>query len=332
MEWVWRDWEHEEAITRDSDLPSKDEGKMTTLYIIDGQDKRRALEFTEGSLLVGRDAGCDLQVKDHFVSRKHLKISRRRERILVKDLNSRNGTFVNGDAIPPGVEVELREGVPLVIGMTVLCFGEGCAEEIQDFLCSIDVSTLETEESEGLDEDRPLTAQRNMELMLRVSDLLTRSRNIRDTLEEILDCIFNLLVRIDRTAIILLEPDKPKIKEVMYRIREGVKDQRFSTEVLEHVIQLKEGFMISDADTQEGGGVPDTLKLLHIKSVMCIPLMSGSKLMGALYVDSITKPYGFRGEDLHLLNAVSSPVAMAIENALIHSGLSGSGEGKGFSR
>jgi len=42
--------------------------------------------------------------------------------------------------------------------------------------------------------------------------------------------------------------------------------------------------------------------------------MNRSKLMGALYVDSITKPYGFRGEDLHLLTAVSSPVAMAIDN------------------
>jgi putative methionine-R-sulfoxide reductase with GAF domain len=305
---------------------------MTTLYLLDGQDKRRALEFAEGSLLVGRDAGCDLQVKDHFVSRKHLKILRKGERILIKDLNSRNGTFVDGEAIPPEVEVELPEGVPVVIGMTVLCLGERCAEEIQDFLGSIDVSNFEAEDSEGSMEDRPLTAQRNMELMIRVSDLLTRSTNIRHTLAEILECVFNLLVRIDRAAIILLERDKPKIKEVIYRVREGVKDQRFSTEVLEHVMQLKEGFMISDADAEEREDVPDTLKLLHIKSVMCVPLMSRSKLVGALYVDSITKPYGFRGEDLHLLSAVSSPVAMAIENALLHSGQTEIGEGQGFSQ
>jgi hypothetical protein len=304
---------------------------MTTLYLLDGHDERQALEFTEGSLLVGRDAGCDLQVKDHFVSRKHLRILRKGERILIKDLNSRNGTFVDGEAIPPGVEVELPEGVPVVIGMTVLCFGEGCAGEIQDFLGSLNVSNLQTEEPEGSIQDRPLTAQRNMELMIRVSDLLTRSTNIRNTLGEILDCVFNLLVRIDRAAIILLEPDKPKIKEVIYRVREGVKDQRFSTEVLEHVMQLKEGFMISDADTEEGEDVPDTLKLLHIKSVMCVPLMNRSKLVGALYVDSITKPYGFRGEDLHLLSAVSSPVAVAIENALLHSGQTEIGEGQGFS-
>jgi putative methionine-R-sulfoxide reductase with GAF domain len=305
---------------------------MTTLYILDGRDKRRVLEFTGDSVLVGRIADCDLQIKDPFVSRKHLKIAGKGERIFIKDLNSRNGTFVNGEAVPPGVEVELAEGVPVVIGMTVLCFGEGCAEEIQDFLGSIDVSGLETEEPEGFSADRPMTAQRNMELMIKVSDLLTRSTNIRVTLKEILDCVFDLLVRIDRAAIILLEPEKGKIKEVIYRMREGVEDQRFSAEVLEHVMKLKEGFMISDADTEEREDVPDTLKLLNIKSVMCVPLMSNSKLMGALYVDSLTKPYGFRGEDLHLLSAVSSPVAMAIENALLHSGRCEIGEGSGMLR
>ncbi len=293
---------------------------MTTLYIIDGHDKRQTIEFSGDSLLLGRSPDSDLQIKDHFVSRKHLRIIRKGSRIFIKDLNSRNGTFVNGDPINPGIEVELPEGVPVVMGMTVLCFGEGCAEEIQGFLGSIDVSGLEPEEKEGLAEDRPLTAQKNMELMIRVSDLLTRSTDIRETLKEILNCIVELLVRIDRAAIILLDPEKAKIKEVIYRMREGVDDQRFSTEVLEHVMQLKEAFMISDADTQQGEDVPDTLKLLNIKSVMCIPLLSRAKLVGVLYVDSITKPYGFRGEDLHLLSAMSSPVAMAIENAPLHPG------------
>jgi len=115
--------------------------------------------------------------------------------------------------------------------MTVLCFGEGCAEEIQDFLGSIDGAGLKAEEADGLIEDRPMTAQRNMELMIRVSDLLTRSADIRDTLKEVLVCVFDLLVRIDRAAIILLDPDKGKIKEVIYRMREGwmisVSVQRF---------------------------------------------------------------------------------------------------------
>lgn len=300
----------------ESNLASEEDGAMTALYIIDGHDKRKALEFSGDSLVVGRSAESDLRIKDPFVSRKHLKITRKSEKIFIQDLNSRNGTFVNGEPIRPGVDIELPEGVPVVMGMTVLCLGEACADEIEDFLGSMDVSGLKIEEPEDLGEDRPMTVQRNMELMLKVSDLLTGSKDIHEILREILDCVFELLVRIDRAAIILLDPEKGQIKEVIHRQREGVEDLRFSTEILDHVIQLKEAFMISDAETEAEENVPETLKLLHIKSVMCIPLINHGKLSGLLYVDSIKKPYGFRGEDLHLLSAVSSPVAIAIENAL----------------
>lgn len=300
----------------ESNLAPEEDGAMTALYIIDGHDKRKALEFSGDSLVVGRSAESDLRIKDPFVSRKHLKITRKSEKIFIQDLNSRNGTFVNGEPIRPGVDIELPEGVPVVMGMTVLCLGEACADEIEDFLGSMDVSGLKIEEPEDLGEDRPMTVQRNMELMLKVSDLLTGSKDIHEILREILDCVFELLVRIDRAAIILLDPEKGQIKEVIHRQREGVEDLRFSTEIVEHVIQLKEAFMISDAETEAEENVPETLKLLHIKSVMCIPLINRGKLSGLLYVDSIKKPYGFRGEDLHLLSAVSSPVAIAIENAL----------------
>jgi len=300
---------------------------MTVLYIIDGHDKRETLEFSGDSLLVGRSSDCDLPVKDRFVSRKHLKVLRKGEKLFIKDLNSRNGTFVNGEPISPDAEVVLPEGVPVVLGMTVLCFGEGCAGELLDFVGLIDVSRFKTDETNGLAEDRPMTAQRNMELMLKVSALLIRSTDMHDTFKKILDCVFDLLVRIDRAAIILLEPENGTIKEVIHRAREGVEDQSFSTEVLEHVMQLKEAFMISDADTEEED-LPDTLKLLNIKSVMCVPLINHGKLIGVLYVDSVTKPYGFRGEDLHLLSAVSSSIAIAIENALLHSAQSEMGGGQ----
>jgi len=55
--------------------------------------------------------------------------------------------------------------------------------------------------------------------------------------------------------------------------------------------------------------------------VMCVPLMSKSKIRGAIYVDSVSKPYGFRKEDLSLLSALSSPAAIAIENATLYSNL-----------
>jgi signal transduction histidine kinase len=63
------------------------------------------------------------------------------------------------------------------------------------------------------------------------------------------------------------------------------------------------------------------MEIMKIKSVMCVPLISKSKIRGAIYVDSVSKPYGFRKEDLSLLSTLSSPAAIAIENATLYSHL-----------
>jgi predicted component of type VI protein secretion system len=50
-------------------------------------------------LLVGRDVECDLIIPDRQVSRRHASISLEGERYVLKDLNSKNGTFVNGQEV-----------------------------------------------------------------------------------------------------------------------------------------------------------------------------------------------------------------------------------------
>ena len=62
-------------------------------------------------------------------------------------------------------------------------------------------------------------------------------------------------------------------------------------------------------------------KTLNVKSILCVPMMLKTKTCGALYIDSIEVPYGFRKEDLLLLNSLSGSVAFAIENAQLSSRL-----------
>ncbi|MBW1942908.1 MAG: GAF domain-containing protein, partial [Deltaproteobacteria bacterium] len=50
----------------------------------------------------------------------------------------------------------------------------------------------------------------------------------------------------------------------------------------------------------------------------CVPLVSKSRIRGVIYVHSVQVPGGFRKDDLHFLTALSSPVALAIENALLY--------------
>ena len=48
---------------------------------------------------------------------------------MVMDLRSKNGTFLNGDQIRSGTEVEIKEGDAIVVGVNVICLGEKASDE-----------------------------------------------------------------------------------------------------------------------------------------------------------------------------------------------------------
>jgi pSer/pThr/pTyr-binding forkhead associated (FHA) protein len=293
---------------------------MTKLYILEGPDKGQSFELKGKTTYIGRADENHIQMKDRFVSRKHLEISMRDSKFFLKDLMSENGTFVDGVLIKPGKELEVKQGLPISIGMSVLCLGRGCTEYILAFLDSLELSKELSEKVGEAQKDRPMTAKQNMELIYKVSHVLGQTLDINETLEKILEYIFDLLKRIDRGAIILVNDETGETTQVIIRNKEGLPHNRmrYSKAVVERVLKTRKAIMIPDAQAEDASELGDTLELVEIGSVMCVPLISKSEIRGVIYVDSLQKPYGFRREDLSLLTALSSPAAIAIENALLH--------------
>ena len=62
--------------------------------------------------MIGRDRGCDVRIESSRVSRRHCCVAIERDALLVRDLSSRNGTFINGTRIGRG---RLRAGDELAI-------------------------------------------------------------------------------------------------------------------------------------------------------------------------------------------------------------------------
>ncbi|HEX6994109.1 MAG TPA: FHA domain-containing protein [Gammaproteobacteria bacterium] len=73
----------------------------------------------ERPLLIGRGPDCDVRIATHFVSREHARIVRERDRILIEDLGSTNGVFVNAVPVDRG---PLRDGDLVTIGETQFRF------------------------------------------------------------------------------------------------------------------------------------------------------------------------------------------------------------------
>lgn len=62
-------------------------------------ENKPGFPLNKGQVLVGRDVRCEVMLNHHSVSRKHAEVVRLAEGYLLRDLNSSNGTFVNGQRI-----------------------------------------------------------------------------------------------------------------------------------------------------------------------------------------------------------------------------------------
>jgi hypothetical protein len=80
------------------------------------------VELREGSMLAGRLPECDVMIDDGLVSRMHARISVRDDSVVVEDLHSTNGVYVNGTRITHSAL--LREGDRLLLGTTEISLFE----------------------------------------------------------------------------------------------------------------------------------------------------------------------------------------------------------------
>ncbi|MFO7907712.1 MAG: FHA domain-containing protein [Pirellulaceae bacterium] len=93
---------------------------LVTLRVIDGSDRGRAYENLEPPISIGREEGNTIQLNDERISRFHLKIQSDHDRLVLTDLESTNGTKVNGEAVQLRI---LRVGDTVSLGRSVLLYG-----------------------------------------------------------------------------------------------------------------------------------------------------------------------------------------------------------------
>jgi pSer/pThr/pTyr-binding forkhead associated (FHA) protein len=87
---------------------------MLRLVVASGKQAGRTIPLKDGKLIVGRGAECGAFLPNPEVSRKHCVFAEEKGGLVVEDLHSRNGTYVNGERI--GLRTELSEGDVVRIG------------------------------------------------------------------------------------------------------------------------------------------------------------------------------------------------------------------------
>jgi pSer/pThr/pTyr-binding forkhead associated (FHA) protein len=91
-----------------------------TLRVLHGADRGRVFERVPTPVTIGREEGNSIQLNDERISRYHLKLQSDNDKIVATDLESTNGTKVNGEDIQVRI---VRDGDMISLGRSLLLVG-----------------------------------------------------------------------------------------------------------------------------------------------------------------------------------------------------------------
>jgi pSer/pThr/pTyr-binding forkhead associated (FHA) protein len=112
------DSDEADAQAKNGGLLTKTAASTPALVVIDGDDRGKRLTLDGKKVFnVGRSAKTDLRLADAKVSREHCKIEQVQDHFVIIDLESANGTVVNGDRVKKTI---LKEGDFIRLGFTML--------------------------------------------------------------------------------------------------------------------------------------------------------------------------------------------------------------------
>ena len=292
---------------------------MITLYVISGPMKGSSIELEEGTNFIGRAPENDIQLKDKSISRKHAKILLRDNHFFVEDLKSQNGTWIEDKAIVPGRQYEVKQGTPIALGDTTVSLGKVSSPGHAVSQYTIDMPPAAGYAvQEHKFRERRIRNRSQLEIIYDISTTLMQSLDVHEICEKIINALFRHLKRIDGGFVILLDPDTGNLQSIVEKSRKGAK-YTYSRTIVKRVLSEGKAIMMPDTQLEPEENLADSIERMKIKSIMCVPLMSETQARGAIYVHSTSVPQSFRKEDLLMLTGLSSPAALALENALLFS-------------
>ena len=277
------------------------------ISLFDGSQRRVPLESRR--LTLGRSSESDLAYPDDPVlSRRHINFEFDGQNWWVEDLNTTNGTLVNGTRLAG--RHRLSVGDSISAGRLTINFEIPADLEPEVTFVNNESQHFEAPPGPG---DAPANSP-DLNGTSRVQALLDAGREISSErpLNELFPVILDLVISAvggSRGLIMILEEGK-----LVPRAMRG-SGFRISTAVRNRVMVQKESILILDASRHEVLKSSTTIQTQRVKSLMAVPLQSQDRIIGLVYVDSQDEMRFFLHEDLTLMTLMANMAAMRIEKA-----------------
>ena len=289
---------------------------MAILLIVQGPDAGRKYPLEAPITILGRQADSAVCLPAKAVSRQHAQILRSDEGFQIEDLDSSNGTFLNGNRLVPNTPISLTERDTLEVGPYTFGLRPAPTPAVTEnnLIIREKVNAVSINQSVY----GPDPAQK-LQTVLDISQNLSRTLEIEKLVDKLLEQLMRLFPQADRGMVLLGEPDHLVVRGQRSRHQEDASAHPYSRTIVKKALEEGIGILSDDVrgDTRFKGSA--TITSLEIRSLLCVPLIgSDQKRLGVLQLDRTRSGRAFKMDDLQLLTTIGLQVAVVLDNAALH--------------
>jgi Nif-specific regulatory protein len=279
---------------------------------IAGPLKAMIAELEDDEISIGRDTQNSIVINDLSISRQHCSLRRENGQYKIVDRGSHNKTFVNNKLVK---EKMLEHGDQIKIGSSSFIF---LVDEIETPASSSKVEledgTLITKKALRMPIENALYLMaRDLNALLSISTTISSFQKLEALQRHLLKRIFEVVPA--ERGCILLSPESSTEFENMFgmeRYESNDEKVRISRTIAQQV--LRERIAILSNEVLDGNQFSDAQSLIssHIRSLLCVPIVSQDKALGVIYLDSRNPSIKFDKDQLQMVTAIANIAAGAL--------------------
>jgi len=282
------------------------------IVAISGALKGQEFRLDGGRVSIGRDTSNRIAPLDTAVSRQHCIVEWVDGEARLTDLESHNGTFVNG--IPVSHRV-LAHGDVLRVGLCELVYltEDVSTSSIQQIYSGKTISsdvlkTIKLGESRAWPSNPTDIGRmaRDLNALVKISQTINSIRDSSELQHRLLECIFEVVPAEVGAILLIDQPDDDPASIVAYERKDGNSPAvAVSRELVQRAVWEQSAIVaLEDAGTSAA------------ENAICVPLLGVQRTVGVLYLCSSGKHRKFGDDHIHFLNSVASIAAVTLENLL----------------
>ena len=286
------------------------------IIAIAGTAKGAIFELGDAEFAIGRDENNHVCLNDKMVSRRHCVVRREKGLYKIVDLESHNGTLVNGVPIK---EHNLGHGDRIQIGDNYCLFllhEDGGPAASDDVRFDDDGGTVFNTSATQLNlEDALYSMARDLNLLIKLGEIVNTLQSLKALERQLLESIFQATPA-ERGAILLTEEslENPTSVFAMDRVSGPPQPIHVSRTIALQVLSEGKAVLCNSVIESDTLTKSESLMAAKVRSLLCVPLMLHKRVIGIIYLETSELGAALDESHLRVVAAIASFVSGTLDN------------------